>query len=224
MATSKHHDSILERACRICGKLVARREKKQFNLASRSPETLLIIYDVDVSNDCPSIHPTHLCRSCMHKVYAQLSGRMNYRYSKSTLPPVFDWTPHSEVNCKTCSHEPQPLNPRKPPTVNASNKLYEDALDCISVRATLSGDGWGQPSQVSLDQYWWKHCSDQHYPLLAHPSRRLDELLPSLFVRRPWSVVRLASCVVRKLFTFPSSSPELVGRFQPNLVGIILWG
>ena len=33
---------------------------------------------------------------------------------------------------------------------------------------------------------------------LAHPSQRLDELLPSLFVRRPSSVVRRASSVVRR--------------------------
>ena len=52
-----------------------------------------------------------------------------------------------------------------------------------------------------------------------------------VFISSPEPKARLAiaivfrpSSVVRKLFTFSSSSPEPVDRFQPNLVGIILWG
>ena len=56
--------------------------------------------------------------------------------------------------------------------------------------------------------------------LLAHLSRRLKVSYCDRFL----SGVRRPSSVVRKLFTFSSSSPKCMVRFQPNCVGIILRG
>ena len=82
----------------------------------------------------------------------------------------------------------------------------------------------GQILQKLIGMQLWNNCIFV-YPFLAHLGRRLEWAI--VIAHRPSSVrlsVRRCPSVWRKLFTFLTSSPELLDGYLWNLVGMkYLW-
>lgn len=97
------HADLLTRLCRICGRCCTstRRQVPIYSCTSYASD-LFIVFEISISNDLPSTHPTTFCYSCYQTISlykkALDSGRS---YNVSTV--VFDgWMSHSDDVCRVC--------------------------------------------------------------------------------------------------------------------------
>ena len=141
-----------------------------------------------------------------------LGGKKGTNLMSRTPPSVFDQFSWNFAQMFICRY------------INVQDTYFISGKKCVTMVTTYYGwlhsvTAWARVLITSSDIF----------SLFSSPEPKARWAIaiafrPSSVVRRASSVVRRASSVVRKLFTFSSSSPEPVGRFQPNLVGIICRG
>ena len=101
---------------------------RERNLISKS------IFDGNVFNDNPVIHPIHMRRSCHRKIQHQASGRIDYHHSKSNIPSILQLDPQWCENCNIRSY----VAPR-----HSTTTLYTRRFPCKKDdREITNAPGW----------------------------------------------------------------------------------
>ena len=91
------HILLLKSKCRACNGSI--KNKKSYPIL-RWSKTIKCIYDVDVTTDHVTIHPTKVCLSC-RTVFDRLQKAMDNNKETSTSLAMHSFTPHDE-QCSLC--------------------------------------------------------------------------------------------------------------------------
>lgn len=91
------HTTILERLCRVCGRMLRTKSVKTVYCCNLYLEDLHTVFGLAGSDD-PNTHPKHFCHACKVVVDKSKTG---YRHNTT----VFEgWGTHTEGNCAVCLH------------------------------------------------------------------------------------------------------------------------
>ena len=92
------HETILEKLCRVCGRYIATKSVKTKYPCSKHQGSLSSVFDIDVRQDSPSIHPLYFCHACKN-----ITQKASTWYEHKT-EPFTEWCEHSDTSCKVCQH------------------------------------------------------------------------------------------------------------------------
>ena len=93
------HSGILERLCRVCGRLLVTKSVKSKYLCKDFCDQLHTVFEIEAKSDHPCIHPTHFCHAC--KVVVQKYTKHSYQHRTSIFK---EWCTHQEGSCCVCQH------------------------------------------------------------------------------------------------------------------------
>ena len=95
------HSTVLERLCRVCGRLLVSKSIKTKYACREFLDQLHAVFGISARDDHPNTHPTHFCHAC--KVVTQKATDTSYQHRTS----VFEgWCSHEEGEdeCSVCQH------------------------------------------------------------------------------------------------------------------------
>lgn len=101
MALSRmDHRDVLERLCRICGRIaITKTMKTKYNCGEFLLE-LARAFGVSTEADDPNVHPEHFCHACK-LILAKSTKSNSHKHHAHTFA---GWCAHSEDNCEVCEH------------------------------------------------------------------------------------------------------------------------
>lgn len=90
---------MLEKLCRVCGRLLATKSMKTTYLCTDFLRQLQMVFGILARLDNPSVHPSRFCHACK-VVMQKYKGKYQHRTS------VFEgWSSHTDSDgCSTCQH------------------------------------------------------------------------------------------------------------------------
>ena len=93
------HVQQLHCHCRLCGNRLRKGKsgdvKRTYECAPLAPG-IKSTFNVDVSTDSPSIHPTHMCRQCYNAMDKHERAITEGRISENSIS-IFHWEAHSDT-------------------------------------------------------------------------------------------------------------------------------
>ena len=174
------HTSRVNLLCRICGRRVQKakesRSKARFNKVESKKRDILLVFNVDVSNDVAGSHPPYMCLSCTSYLSKPVTLKLLER-CKNVVCNQSVFVPHDpqfdEHDCKLCRHfihtssvSGRRCDRRKVKTVSSTISHDEHYSDSITNQ--LSSPNYQAESPINLMHYSTPKSSSSSNAPLEH--------------------------------------------------------
>lgn len=94
------HRAVLERLCRICGRLSITKTMKTKYLCKDFWQKLTMVFAISTQPDDPNRHPTHFCHACKLAMVKAVNQN-SFQHQTITFQ---GWCAHAEDSCAVCEH------------------------------------------------------------------------------------------------------------------------
>ena len=102
------HQALLKKLCRVCGRRIGRTSHAVSGIhrKSKAPYAALLlqVFNIDVANDDPTVHPSEFCSACFSTVAYHSKVSLTEGRSASLLNQPFTWKAHDtyKMGCAVC--------------------------------------------------------------------------------------------------------------------------
>ena len=175
------HSLALECLCRVCGKRAcpSKRQRSVYKCANYITD-LQTTFGIKTSDDDPLIHPVNFCHGCKGTVY-------NFKNGKISAPTfeLFDWQPHQEHECTTCTRAKEVRKGGRPAKLNIGRPAAVGRREALSHIRSIAPPTHHVP-----------HHTQHTFSTLPQYAVTVDDLTCCLCLNVLDQPVELTSCVL----------------------------
>ena len=96
------HKSLLQEVCRVGGRKFSCFKQSTRYSVEKYSDLLKSVHGIDISKDCPDIHPPYICILC-ERALKRASRKADH--CGGGCGPVTKWEPHHRTNCSVCASQ-----------------------------------------------------------------------------------------------------------------------